>query len=467
MKKFTKNTAALIMAMIMVFSTAGFNTAYVQAAGGTVQGTLIATRDAVIVAKPKITVKADGDSIAVTIKKTENAEGYKVYVKAEGAKKYSLAETIELDGSAKRQIVLSGMANGTYSVRVRAYAGETNSKYSKVKTVTVDAVVPDTHAEILSSWNDDAPAKKAIVSYMQAITREGGSDYIPVENRIAVFDLDGTLYCETDPNYFDHLLLMHRVLEDEDYKDKASDFEKKVANDVIVMNETGVQAENMEVNHGTAVASSFKGFTPDEFYDYIAEYKKTPMRSYEGMTLGEAFYQPMLEIVEYLEANDFTVYIVSGTDRFIVRGLVKDSKLNIPNNHIIGSDETVVASDQGTTDGLNYVFNENESIIFGGDFIVKNLKMNKVSVIVQEIGIQPVLSFGNSTGDSSMAEYVTSSNPYRSLAFMLCCDDTERENGSVSKAEKMYGLCETYDWIPVSMKNDWKTIYGDGVKKVR
>ena len=82
---------------------------------------------------------------------------------------------------------------------------------------------------------------------------------------------------------------------------------------------------------------------------------------------------------------------------------------------------------------------------------------------MQEIGQQPVLSFGNSTGDSSMAEYVTSGNPYRSLAFMLCCDDAERENGSLSKAEKMFSLCEEFDWVPVSMKNDWTTIYGDGV----
>ena len=75
-----------------------------------------------------------------------------------------------------------------------------------------------------------------------------------------------------------------------------------------------------------------------------------------------------------------------------------------------------------------------------------------------------MLSFGNSTGDASMAEYVTTDNQYKSLAFMLCCDDTERENGNITKAEKMYSLCEQYDWVPVSMKNDWKTIYGEGVK---
>ena len=62
-----------------------------------------------------------------------------------------------------------------------------------------------------------------------------------------------------------------------------------------------------------------------------------------------------------------------------------------------------------------------------------------------------------------MAEYVTTDNPYRSLAFMLCCDDTQRENGSTSKADKMYELCAKNGWTPVSMKNDWTTIYGPGV----
>ena len=111
------------------------------------------------------------------------------------------------------------------------------------------------------------------------------------------------------------------------------------------------------------------------------------------------------------------------------------------------------------------LFDDDDELILGGEFIVKNLKMNKVTVIAQEIGEQPVLSFGNSTGDSSMAEYTTSHNPYKSLAFMLCCDDTERENGNMEKADKMFSLCEEFDWVPVSMKNDWTTIYGDGVTK--
>lgn len=317
----------------------------------------------------------------------------------------------------------------------------------------------------LSLWTEDAAAKTELISYMEAITEEGGADYIPPEDRIAVFDLDGTLFCETDPNYFDYCLLVHRVLEDPEYKDQATEFEREVAEKIVTLNETGVAAEGLEVDHGRAVASAFSGMTIEEFNSYIQEFKKTPMPSYEGMTRGEGWYQPMLQVVNYLQANDFTVYIVSGTDRFIVRGIVDGSPLAIPAAQIIGSDETIVTKDQGDADGLEYVFDDDDQLVLGGDFIIKNLKMNKVAVIAQEIGQQPVLSFGNSSGDSSMAEYVTSSNPYKSLAFMLCCDDTERENGNVEKADKMFGLCQEFDWVPISMKDDWATIYGEGVTK--
>ena len=316
---------------------------------------------------------------------------------------------------------------------------------------------------ILTLWTDDAEAKNELIAYMDAVTDENGADYIPTENRIAVFDLDGTLFCETDPNYFDYCLLKYRVLDDPDYRDAASDFEKEVALKIQEQNETGASFSELPVEHGQAVASAFAGMTIEEFNHYIQEFKKQPMPSYDGMTRGEGFYRPMLEVVDYLKANNFTVYIVSGTDRFIVRGIVDDSLLNLPPRQIIGSDETLVASNQGETDGLDYTFHSDDVVTLGGEFVIKNLKMNKVTVIAQEIGVQPVLSFGNSTGDASMAEYVTSDNPYKSLAFMLCCDDIDRENGDEEKADKMYDLCEQYDWIPISMKNDWTTIYGDGV----
>ena len=351
-----------------------------------------------------------------------------------------------------------------------AAEADTAATAATTAAVTTDAAVTNDAAvvdgdDMLSLWTSDAEAKKQLVEYMDAITREDSADYIPEDCRIAVFDFDGTLFCETDPNYFDYCLLVHRVLEDPDYKDQASDFERETAEKIVKQNETGESFEGLEVDHGKCIASSFSGMTIDEFSSYIQEFKKEAMPSYEGMTRGGGYYLPMLQIVDYLQANGFTVYVVSGTDRFIVRGIIQDSPLKLPPRQIIGSDETVVTRNQGETDGLDYVFDEDDELVLGGDFVVKNLKMNKVAVIAKEIGQQPVLSFGNSTGDSSMAEYVINNNPFRAMAFMLCCDDTERENGNVEKADKMFGLCEEYGWVPVSMKNDWTTIYGDGVTK--
>ena len=320
--------------------------------------------------------------------------------------------------------------------------------------------------EYLSYWTEDSGLRQQLVPYMEAITDEGSADYIPVEDRIAVFDFDGTLFCETDPNYFDYTLLLYRVTEDPEYKDQASEFEKSVAAKIKDQNENGTKYAELPVEHGQAVASAFKGMTQEEFTAYIQEFKKLPMPSYEGMTRGGGFYEPMLQVVNYLKANDFTVYVISGTDRFICRGLMVNSPLVLPNKQIIGSDELVVARKQNGADGLDYTFEQGDDLILGGEFIIKNLKMNKVTVINKEIGQQPVLSFGNTTGDAAMANYTLGKNHYKSLAFMLCCDDLDRENGNIDKANKMYELCEEFHWIPVSMKNDWTTIYADGVKYI-
>lgn len=320
--------------------------------------------------------------------------------------------------------------------------------------------------DILTLWTEGSSVgspKEKLIAYVESVTKEGSESFIPVQDRIAVFDFDGTLFCETDPNYFDYTLLVYRVTIDEDYKNKASAFEREVAEKIIKQNETGASFKGLEIDHGRAIASAFKGMTPDEFYDYVARFKQTEMPSYTGMKRGEGFYKPMLQIIDYLVANDFTVYIVSGTDRLIVRGIFKDNILDIPFNRIIGSDETLVATSQGNKNGLDYQFTGKDTLVTGGDFIIKNLKMNKVSVIYREIGKQPVLSFGNSTGDSSMANYTITGNKYPALAFMLCCDDTVRENGNIKKADTMYDLCKENGWIPVSMKNDWTSIYGDGV----
>ncbi|MDO4538333.1 MAG: HAD family hydrolase [Coriobacteriales bacterium] len=318
--------------------------------------------------------------------------------------------------------------------------------------------------EALSYWTETAPLKTQLATYVASVTDESSKDFIPAEDRIAVFDFDGTLFNETDPNYFDHMLLVYRVLEDPDYKDKASDFEKEVANKIVDQNTNGTKYENLPTEHGKAVASAFKGMTPAEFSEYVQKFKETDMPSYKGMKRGYGFYLPMIQVVEYLEANDFTVYVVSGTDRLITRGIFSGTcPLSIPAAQIIGSDETLVATNQGETDGLEYTYTSEDKLVTGGEFIIKNLKMNKVSAIEREIGQVPVLSFGNSSGDYAMANYTLSNSTYKTMAFQLCCDDLERENGNTSKADDMYAACEKNGYTPISMKNDWTTIYGDDV----
>lgn len=323
----------------------------------------------------------------------------------------------------------------------------------------------ESSSDPLSLWNDGAPLKQELVSYVQAVTDESSKDFIPVEDRIVTFDFDGTLFCETDPNYFDYMLLVYRVTEDPNYKDMASDFEKSVAAKIIDQNQNGTKYEELPIEHGQAVARAFKGMTIDEFYDYVHDFMKQPMPSYEGMNRGGGFYLPMVQVVNYLEDNGFTVYIMSGTDRLILRGIFTNSScpIDLPLNQILGSDETLVGSKQGSADGLDYTFEQGEDLVLGGEFRLKTLKENKVYVIQREIAKQPVLSFGNSSGDFAMDNYALSNNAYRSAAFQLCCDDLERENGSEKKAQSMLEECEKNGYVPVSMANDWKTIYGDGV----
>ena len=338
-------------------------------------------------------------------------------------------------------------------------AGDTSVAASEISEVSQTK-----ETDVLSLWTDNAPLKSELTAYMKAITDENSADFIPVSNRIAVFDMDGTLCCETDPGYFDHKLLYHRVVEDADYKDKASDEEKETAQIIKTYFETGEYPSGLDVKHGTAVATAFKGMTTEEFDAYVKAYRDEPMESYTNMTNGQAFYKPMLEVIDYLQANDFKVYIVSGTDRLITRGLA-EGIVNIPLSQMIGSDENLVASGQGDKDGLDYTFGKDDKVITGGEFLIKNLKMNKVSVIEQEIGVQPVLCFGNSSGDAAMANFTINNNKYKSAAYMLCCDDTERENGNVEKADKMRKTCEENGYTAVSMKNDWTTIYGEGVSR--
>ena len=175
----------------------------------------------------------------------------------------------------------------------------------------------------------------------------------------------------------------------------------------------------------------------------------------------------MIEVVSYLKENDYTVYIVSGSDRMICRAIVCDM-LGIPSNQVIGMDVSLVASNQGDKDGLDYQFNDGgeDELVRGDTLLIKNLKMNKVQAIAQEIGKQPVLSFGNSSGDCAMHNYCMGNKQYKSLAFMLIADDEEEDHVDMNETNKRKSLWEEANYTIISMKNDFKNIYGYDVKKV-
>ena len=177
-----------------------------------------------------------------------------------------------------------------------------------------------------------------------------------------------------------------------------------------------------------------------------------------------AYYLPMAEVVEYLQDNGFKCYIVSGSDRFIVRTFI-EGILDIPYENIIGSDTALEAKNQGGTDGIEYVFTSDDVLVRTDRFLVKDLKTNKVLQIAQEIGRQPVLSFGNSSGDVSMNNYALLNNRYKSAAFQLIADDDVRDYGNPEKGQQLREQWEGMGYHVISMRDDWKTIYGEEVMK--
>jgi phosphoglycolate phosphatase-like HAD superfamily hydrolase len=318
--------------------------------------------------------------------------------------------------------------------------------------------------KLLSLWNPNSESREKLINYVTTITDKSNPKYIPPESRIAVFDFDGTLFCETDTVYFESLLYSYRVLNDSNYKDKACKNDIQTAIDIMNVDIRNFTTE-LEMRYVTTLPKIFENMTYEDFDKYIKNYMKIPSIGYTKMTRGEAFYDPMVQVIEYLEANDFIIYIVTGSDRHIVRTVSK-SRLNIPERQIIGTISTVAASGQVNRSNFDYEYKDNDELILGGEFKLENVKMNKVSLIKTEIGIKPVLCFGNSSGDYSMAKYITSNNKYESMAFMVCCDDLERENGSIEKAKDVKDKCEkNKNWVPISMKNDWKRIYAEGVAK--
>ena len=168
-----------------------------------------------------------------------------------------------------------------------------------------------------------------------------------------------------------------------------------------------------DLKHARAAAKAYAGMTIAQFDAYVKAYAAFQANGFTGMTYGESFYKPMLEVFDYLKANGFTYYVVSGSDRFICRSLVES--IGIDKNKVIGMDVWYKSSKQGDNAGVNYNMGSDEDLIRTDSLLIKNLKTNKVLQISQEIGKVPVLSFGNSSGDEAMHNYCKGNQKYRTL----------------------------------------------------
>ena len=316
--------------------------------------------------------------------------------------------------------------------------------------------------DIFADWNKDAPALKALIEFVEAVTDESSPDYIPPADRIATFDMDGTLCGELYPTYLEYYLLERRIFCDPSYTP-----DEEMLEFGCMLRDHALDKsfpDGMDVLHGQHAAKAYAGLTLTQFADFVTNQLVREVDGFEGMTYANTFYTPMVEVVEYLQENGFKVYVCSGSDRFICRTFI-EGHLDIPFEQIIGMDVDIEATNESGEDGLKYVYTREDDIVRTDKLLIKNLKMNKVKAIVKEIGRQPVLSFGNSSGDVSMHNYTIFNNRYKSAAFMLIADDEERDYGNTEKVQPLKEKWEQSGYNVISMKDDFRTIYGDEVKK--
>jgi phosphoserine phosphatase len=342
-------------------------------------------------------------------------------------------------------------------VLVSMFCGCSDDNDSNDDHTTID------RKEYFTLWNN-CDALSALKEYVEDVTNQNSKNFIKQEDRIATFDMDGTFVGELYPTYFEYNLLEYRALDDAAYKDLAPADVKEAAQEIrdFVRQGTALPA-HFDTKHAQAAAKAYAGMTIAEFDSYVKSYAKNNANGFKGMTYSQSFYLPMLQVFDYLKDNGFTCYVVSGSDRFICRALVDE--IGIEPNRVIGMDVKLTSTNQGDAEGVNYTMASEENLVRTDELIIKNLKTNKVLQITQEIGKVPVLSFGNSGGDCAMHNYCLS-NTYRSAAFMLIADDDVRDHANRDKALSLGEDWRKAGYHVISMKDDFRTIYGDGVEKV-
>jgi len=299
----------------------------------------------------------------------------------------------------------------------------------------------------LPSWNA-TDTRAAIIDYVTATTRHGSADFIPAADRIAVFDNDGTLWAE-QPMYFQLAYAVAAL------RANAGQHPEWAGDPDIAKILSGDPDEIRRLDeHGLvrAVLVSHSGMTNAEFRQSVADWLETdrhPLtaRSYTGM-----IYQPMRELLDYLRANDFRVYIVSGGGTEFMR-VFAESVYGVPAENVIGSSLGLEFVNDGTRTALL----RKPEISFINDGPGKPVGIQRA------IGRRPVFAFGNSDGDLAMLQW-TDTGPYRSFQGIVHHTDAEREwaydrESHIGRLDAALDQARRDGWTVVSMPDDWKQVF--------
>ncbi|MBX7450983.1 haloacid dehalogenase-like hydrolase [Mycolicibacterium sp. 3033] len=298
---------------------------------------------------------------------------------------------------------------------------------------------------VLDSWRD-GPTKTSIVEFVDRVVRDVAPD-----ERIAVFDNDGTLWCEK-PAYIQLDFLVRRLAEqaaadpaladDPPYRAAASG-DLSWFGDAVTRHYRGDDSA-MKALAG-AVLSAYAGLTVEEHAERVAAFFSEAVHPTLGRPYTSCGYTPMVELLRYLEHHGFTNYIASGGGRDFMRP-VTAGMYGIPPERVIGSSV-----------GLDFAdghLKTTSTPEFLDDGPVKPVR------IWGRVGRRPIMAAGNSNGDIAMLQYATAGSG-ASLALLLRHDDADREFDYLDGAEKSLELASTHGWLVSSMRDDWVTVFGD------
>jgi phosphoserine phosphatase len=301
--------------------------------------------------------------------------------------------------------------------------------------------------DLLPSWND-GPTKNRILEFVAAVTDKTSKDYVEPAERIATFDNDGTLWVEY-PMYTQVLFAFDRVKtlapQHPEWKTKQP-FKALLAGDMKTVGASGMKGL-MEI-----IIATHSGMIAAEFEQEVSNWLATNKQSKFNRLYTELIYQPQLELLNYLRANGFKTFIVSGGGIAFMRP-ISEKTYGIPPEQVVGSS---VVTEFKVKDGKPTLVRMPKI-----DFI--NDKAGKPVGIYQHIGRRPILAFGNSDSDMQMIEY-TLAGEGRRLGLFVHHTDADREyaydrKSHVGTLDKALDQADANGWIIVDMKKDWKKVF--------